>query len=372
IDDPRHEAIARHYTIWALACVGALAEARRHTAVLLDLAERLRDRQLLTTAYYANQRICRHEGAWDSARDYIDRGLASMPMENRLLGSRALLEYEAGDFDQGRIYLDRFLETVRLNSPGPTVPYASMASILSIIARIAGVTDWFDIAEEGAAAVLSSPTAAPNIVEVARAGLAFISVQRGDAAAAEEQYGHLESRRGILSAGAAAGRLLGLLSQTMGNPDQAATHFEDALALCREGGYGPELAWTCCDYADMLLERDGDGDRAKAKSLLDESLAISTELGMMPLMERVNERLERVQALPEAVPAYPDGLSQREVEVLRLIARGKTNLEISEELVIAEGTARRHVANIYEKIGAGNRADAATYANQQGLMDDSN
>ncbi|MEE8466028.1 MAG: hypothetical protein V3S68_06070, partial [Dehalococcoidia bacterium] len=58
----------------------------------------------------------------------------------------------------------------------------------------------------------------------------------------------------------------------------------------------PDLAWTCCDYADMLLERDDEGDRAKAASLLDESLAISSELGMRPLMERVLSRREILRA----------------------------------------------------------------------------
>ena len=87
-------------------------------------------------------------------------------------------------------------------------------------------------------------------------------------------------------------RLLGLLAQTMESPDLAPEHFEDALAFCRKGGYRPELAWTCCDYADMLRERDAEGDRAKAVSLLDESLAISSELGMRPLMERVLSRRE--------------------------------------------------------------------------------
>ena len=88
------------------------------------------------------------------------------------------------------------------------------------------------------------------------------------------------------------GRLLGLLSQTMGNFDQAMAHFEDALAFCRKAGYRPELAWTCCDYADTLRELGGEGDRPKAMSLLDESLAISSELGMRPLMERVLSRRE--------------------------------------------------------------------------------
>ena len=87
-------------------------------------------------------------------------------------------------------------------------------------------------------------------------------------------------------------RLLGLLSQTMGNPDQAAAHFEDALSFCRKAGYRPELAWSFCDYADMLLERDAAGDREKALSMLEASLAISSELGMRPLMERVLSRRE--------------------------------------------------------------------------------
>ena len=43
----------------------------------------------------------------------------------------------------------------------------------------------------------------------------------------------------------------------MGNLDQAAAHFEDALVLCRKGGYRPELAWRCCDYADCLVQRNG-------------------------------------------------------------------------------------------------------------------
>ena len=89
---------------------------------------------------------------------------------------------------------------------------------------------------------------------------------------------------------------MGLLAQTMGNLDQAMTHFEDALAFCRKAGYRPELAWTCCDYADMLRERDGEGDRAKANAMLDESLTISSELGMRPLTERVLSGREILRA----------------------------------------------------------------------------
>ena len=82
----------------------------------------------------------------------------------------------------------------------------------------------------------------------------------------------------------------------MGNLDRAVIHFEDGLAFCRKADFRPELAWTCCDYADALLQRNNSGDREKAMSLLDESLAISIELGMRPLMDRVLSRRDILRA----------------------------------------------------------------------------
>ncbi len=59
---------------------------------------------------------------------------------------------------------------------------------------------------------------------------------------------------------------------------------------------------------------------------------------------------------------------RREVEVLRLVAAGKTDRDIAEELVIAESTVRRHVSNIYAKVGTNNRVEAATYATRHELV----
>ena len=56
------------------------------------------------------------------------------------------------------------------------------------------------------------------------------------------------------------------------------------------------MAWTCCDHADALRERDSDGDHAIAMFMLDESSAISSGLGMRPLMERVLSRREILRA----------------------------------------------------------------------------
>ena len=162
-------------------------------------------------------------------------------------------------------------------------------------------------------------------------------------------------------------RLLGLLARTKGRLDLAAVHFEDALAFCRGGGYRPELAWASHDYAELLLQRGATRDHPRATSLLAESLAISQDLGMKPLMDRVVTVQEQAQSRPARAPAYPDGLSHREVEVLRLIAAGKTDREIAGALVISVRTVGNHVSNILNKTGAINRTEAASYATRQGL-----
>lgn len=60
--------------------------------------------------------------------------------------------------------------------------------------------------------------------------------------------------------------------------------------------------------------------------------------------------------------ASPNGLTERELEVLRLLATGKTNREIAEELVVSVNTVERHITHIYSKIGAANRVEAADWA----------
>lgn len=70
---------------------------------------------------------------------------------------------------------------------------------------------------------------------------------------------------------------------------------------------------------------------------------------------------------PASLPPTPDPLSERELEVLGLIAEGLSNQEIADRLVISERTARNHVGNILSKLHLANRTQAALYAIQKGL-----
>jgi DNA-binding CsgD family transcriptional regulator/tetratricopeptide (TPR) repeat protein len=315
-------------------------------------------------------------GDWATALEFHHRLMEVAPQDVRYLCLGALLEYERGNLTEGEQYVKRILKAISLAVPGPNTGYALPAMTLPSMARICGVMDNLDVAEAAAGAVLSSWPVTPKVESSARSGLGLVAVLRQDRATAKEQYSALEPRRGTIAevGGPCTDRLLGLLAQTMGNLDKAAEHFEDALTFCRKAGYRPELAWTCHDYAETLLVGEGlkpaptAGNLEKARTLLDEALAISTKLGMRPLMERVQALQEKAAVQPSAAPTYPDGLTQREVEVLRLVASGKSNAEIAAELVLSIRTVERHISNIYGKTNSDNRPEATAFAFTHGLM----
>lgn len=75
-----------------------------------------------------------------------------------------------------------------------------------------------------------------------------------------------------------------------------------------------------------------------------------------------------VNALTREEPGGPgSGLSPREVEILRLVATGRTNRSIAAELVVSEKTVHRHMSNIFAKLGVGSRTAAAAFAFEHGI-----
>jgi DNA-binding CsgD family transcriptional regulator len=367
-DDFRVLVQAHQRATLAMTIIGDLEGARFHASAALAPAEKLRVGFWLDSAHWGMQFVYRLEGNWLAARK-MGESSPTVSMDLRSLADRMLLEYELGDFSRGAAFLQRLLEDHRKIRPAPNTAYLMPAIVIPLAARIDSAVDGVDVAQATAEAILSSISATPLVITGARAGLAILAVWRGDVVRAQEQYTALLSQRGtMLQTGIAAiDRVLGLLAHTTGNLDQAMEHFEDSLAFCRKAGVRPELAWTCHDYTEALLERNGPGDHARALTLLEEALNISRTLEMQPLRQRVTGLRERTESPPSKRPAYPGGLTAREVEVLRLIANGKSNREIASELVVTARTVERHVTNIYRKINARNKADATAYALREGL-----
>jgi two-component system response regulator NreC len=76
-----------------------------------------------------------------------------------------------------------------------------------------------------------------------------------------------------------------------------------------------------------------------------------------------------IASAPETPPGPPDNLTEREVEVLRLVALGHTNAEISQQLYLSVRTVESHRAHIQEKSGRSTRAELVAYARESGLLD---
>ena len=361
------ETLARMWAGLSLAALGELDKAKLQAKAGLGLSERLRNRWMRANLLDVNHALARYSGHWKEAYEFGDLGLKVSPYDSRLLGDQAIIAFELGDFAKGDAYLDRLLQTVHGAKQWPWYFIQSyIAANFPIRAWISGDNSRLNLAESTARELLSSPSAIPLMAFGAWTGLALIAVKRDDVESSRECYEALDSMRHT-HWWIQGDRILGLLAQTMSNFDDSEIHFEEALTFCRNGGYRPQLAWSLHDYANWLLERNNVGDREKALEMLGESLALSTELGMKPVIARVTDLKEKASMQLARPPAYPDGLTRREAEVLRLIASGQSNREIAETLFISYNTAINHVKNILGKTNSANRTEAAAYAIERGL-----
>jgi DNA-binding CsgD family transcriptional regulator len=153
-----------------------------------------------------------------------------------------------------------------------------------------------------------------------------------------------------------ADRLRGTLAAVLGRRNDAEAHFRSALEQADRSRSPVWRARVCHDWAVALGNRP---------DLLDAARAIAVELGMTGLAASPEAHARP----PTNRKALPNGLSTRELEVLRLVAAGRSNREIGERLLISQNTAANHVRAILQKTGASNRAEATAYAARHGLLE---
>ena len=121
------------------------------------------------------------------------------------------------------------------------------------------------------------------------------------------------------------------------------------------------------------------GDREGAAVRLGRAASLADRLGARPLLEQISSLARRARVDVAALPgqrvqpgrAAPFGLTERELEVLRLVAAGRGNRDIAAELFISPKTASVHVSNILGKLGVSSRGEAAAAAYRQHLLDGS-
>ena len=140
----------------------------------------------------------------------------------------------------------------------------------------------------------------------------------------------------------------------------------------RDPGRGAaELARTYLDQAELLIAQGGTSHRSRTVELLREAGAIFLDFGMQPFVHR-SARLAQelgvsIPTTPPGRSAYPDDLSDREVDVLVQMTRGRTREEIAADLVLRQQTVAGHLASIFDKTRVSDEATAASYAGEKGL-----
>ncbi len=152
-----------------------------------------------------------------------------------------------------------------------------------------------------------------------------------------------------------ADRYLARIAALVGEYESADVYFARALEMDRRMGSLVHIAETLARWA---LFADTRGRAEDSRRMIDEARAIATALGQIRVLD----------LLDSAQTSGPDGLTEREVEVLRLLAAGLSNRAIGERLFISTNTAANHVRSILLKTGAANRTQAAMYAADHELL----
>jgi ATP/maltotriose-dependent transcriptional regulator MalT len=218
---------------------------------------------------------------------------------------------------------------------------------------------------EGAVAAIRrvlGETAAP--LDRAKLLPAFVEITLavGDAEAARTACRELEE----IAAGQESAMLNAIAAHARGAVDLAEGDAQEALVALRrawqvwqelEAPYEAARARVLVGLACRAL-----GDDVTAEMELDAARWIFQQLGAAPDLARVDALTTR------AAPRDTHGLTAREVEVLRLVAAGKTNREVASELVVSEHTVARHVQNIFAKLGVSSRTAATAFAFERDLV----
>lgn len=198
---------------------------------------------------------------------------------------------------------------------------------------------------------------APILAAHVDAALAVQDV--GAARRAAEELAQIAAALGAPALRGAARRAEGAVLLAEGDARAAAGALRQAADIYREleAPYEGAVTRVALGLACRAL---GDADSAEME--LAAARRIFEQLGAAPDMARVDALLERPK------PITTGRLTAREIEVLRLIATGKTNRAIADELAISEKTVARHISNIFTKLDLSSRSAATAYAYEHELV----
>ena len=321
--------------------------------------------------------------------DTVDRWLTGLPdaivrPDPQLNAIRAWLPVLRGTPGDAEQHL-RAAEDALAAGPGAVevedlqVVPVQLACIRSHLARLAGDAATAEACAREALALV--PDDLPPIPAAILRGdatilVAYARLLAGDtvgASAALREARPLLVRGGNLVAASRATARLSRLELEAGRPASARELAEAAIAEAEAAGQAdrPGSAILHVALAEALL-RQGDREASRAAAL--RAIALAHAGGDLVALAEGRAVLARLEPGADARPGRPraahrvESLTDRELEVLRLVALGRSNRQIAAELYLALGTVKAHVHAICAKLGAQNRVEAIARARDDGLL----
>jgi ATP/maltotriose-dependent transcriptional regulator MalT len=295
------------------------------------------------------------DGSWGDARHEVEQAcerLAGEPAVADAYYQQAELHRLVGELAEAEDGYRRAHRWGRTPQPG-----------LALLWLAQGRTEAADVALRGALEESQDRVGRPRLL----AALVEVTLVAGDVASARAAADELQAiagELGTLYLDAVAASTRGTLLLAEGDARTALASLRSAWRAWQDLEAPYEAARIRVAVAEACRQL-GDGDTAEME--LDAARWAFERLGARPDGQRVEALAAASRSGPGAA-VVPGGLTGREVEVLRLVATGRTNHQIAEELVISDKTVARHLSNIFTKLGVPSRSAATAYAYEHGLV----
>jgi len=379
LGDPARIGQALRYLGWVISRRGNYVQGEAYLQEALALAKQVGDHELIMQALLSLSGVTDELGNYVQTESYLQEGLAvARQSGNRkhisaMLTNLGRLAVLRGDYVQAEAYTQEALELAN------QIGYREGSIVLLLnLGSIAGERGDYSEAERYSleALVLARQSGDRERISTLLANLGIFASHQG-----------LESRaRAYLQEALVLARqianhwLLAVILYEWGEfhlrqqrLDVAEIAFREARDIASEGN-AEYLALTSYGLARIAAAQ---GDTSQARRQGQESLATLESMGhsKAPEVRSWLDTLPEPSSAPspatptaQSSPAYPAGLTAREVEVLRLIAEGLTNVQIAERLIISLHTVNAHVRSIFNKLDVTSRTAATRSAMEQGIL----
>lgn len=408
IGDPFRAALVDQVLGILYQAQGEMEHARLCTLRGFERARRYGARGILGLLYWNQGVMALAQGDWVSSDARLQQALQEVKANNdarlkpNVLLAQAELQFRLGNWPEAE---ELFQASVQAASTTEWI-----AGVMALYGHFLAVTGRRKAAQEQldrAAACPEPPGLAGNFY-IPFLAEGYMHIEANEQAAAYIQ--RIRSMRGFMYYGISVDRILGVVAALTGDWEAAEQAFQEGLALCQRAHNEPEEAAIYYEQVRAALMRSGAVKRAgamgrgsaresKGAPLQQAPLGIPTnlhdlcdharELFLRYHMQRAASLVDTVQKgvlvleqrddtlatqrviqkqLAEVDYQLTLRLTERELEVLRLVAEGYTDREVAEMLVISPRTVNRHLSNIFVKLDVPGRAAAVAYAIRQGIV----